>query len=99
MVCCSVFCDYITNQFVWCNKKMPYMPVCGTVSEIDRAQGIGLETIKIFPGQVCGSEFIKAVLGHMPWSKLMPTGGVMPSRQTWKNGSMLVLFALEWAVN
>ncbi len=66
---------------VWCNKRMmPYIPGCINLSEINRAQGFGLEIIKIFPGQVCGPEFIKAVLGPMPWSKLMPTGGVMTSK-------------------
>ena len=61
-----------------CNRrKVPYMPGCGTVSEISAAEELGCEICKVFPGtQVGGPGFIKAVAAPMPWSKLMPTGGV-----------------------
>ena len=33
----------------------------------------------MFPGgSVGGPDFVKAVLGPMPWTKIMPTGGVEP---------------------
>jgi 2-dehydro-3-deoxyphosphogluconate aldolase/(4S)-4-hydroxy-2-oxoglutarate aldolase len=61
-----------------CNRHMiPYHPGCGTVREISEAQELGVEIVKLFPGgAVGGPEFVKGVLGPMPWSKIMPTGGV-----------------------
>ncbi len=63
-----------------CNRrKVPYSPGCGTVSEISTAEELGVEIVKVFPGgQVGGPAFIKNVLGPMPWTRLMPTGGVEP---------------------
>jgi 2-dehydro-3-deoxyphosphogluconate aldolase / (4S)-4-hydroxy-2-oxoglutarate aldolase len=61
-----------------CNRrKIAYLPGCGSVSEISTAEEAGVEIAKVFPGEsVGGPGFIKAVLGPMPWSRLMPTGGV-----------------------
>ncbi len=59
-----------------CNRhKIAYVPGCGTVSEISQAEELGAEIVKVFPGSsVGGPSFVKAVLGPMPWSRLMPTG-------------------------
>ena len=64
-----------------CNRrKIAYMPGCGSVNEIARAEEWGAELVKVFPGSsVGGPDFIKAVLGPRPWSKIMPTGGVSPA--------------------
>jgi 2-dehydro-3-deoxyphosphogluconate aldolase/(4S)-4-hydroxy-2-oxoglutarate aldolase len=61
-----------------CNRrKVAYSPGCGSVSEISQAEELGCEIIKIFPGgQVGGPAFVKAVKGPMPWTSIMPTGGV-----------------------
>jgi 2-dehydro-3-deoxyphosphogluconate aldolase/(4S)-4-hydroxy-2-oxoglutarate aldolase len=61
-----------------CNRrKIAYMPGCGSASEISTAEEYGVEIAKVFPGEsVGGPGFIKAILGPMPWSRLMPTGGV-----------------------
>jgi 2-dehydro-3-deoxyphosphogluconate aldolase / (4S)-4-hydroxy-2-oxoglutarate aldolase len=61
-----------------CNRrKIAYMPGCGSVTEISDAEELGAEIVKIFPGEsVGGPGFVKAVMGPMPWSRLMPTGGV-----------------------
>ena len=56
--------------------KMPWIPGTGTLSEVIKARELGAELIKIFPGNVLGPGFIKAVLGPCPYLKLMPTGGV-----------------------
>lgn len=63
-----------------CNRrKIPYSPGCGSASEISQAEELGCEIVKMFPGaQVGGPDFVKAVLGPMPWTKIMPTGGVDP---------------------
>lgn len=67
-----------------CNRrKIAYSPGCGSVSEISNAEELGCEIVKVFPGsQVGGPGFIKAVMGPMPWSKLMPTGGVEPTEES-----------------
>lgn len=67
-----------------CNRrKVPYSPGCGSASEISEAEELGCEIVKIFPGgQVGGPPFVKAVLGPMPWTRLMPTGGVSPTRES-----------------
>jgi len=67
-----------------CNKrKVPYMPGCGTVTEIHQAHTAGVEICKLFPGgEVGGPSFVKAVLGPMPFASLMPTGGVSPTRES-----------------
>ena len=67
-----------------CNsRKIPYSPGCGTVTEIHRAHCLGVEICKIFPGgQVGGPAFVRAVKGPMPWTELMPTGGVSPAKES-----------------
>jgi 2-dehydro-3-deoxyphosphogluconate aldolase/(4S)-4-hydroxy-2-oxoglutarate aldolase len=66
-----------------CNRrKVAYSPGCGSVSEISAAEELGVEIVKIFPGsQVGGPGFVKAVRGPMPWTYLMPTGGVEPTEE------------------
>jgi 2-dehydro-3-deoxyphosphogluconate aldolase/(4S)-4-hydroxy-2-oxoglutarate aldolase len=61
-----------------CNRrKVPYIPGCGTASEISYAEELGADIVKIFPGtSVGGPGFVKDVLAPMPWSSIMPTGGV-----------------------
>jgi len=61
-----------------CNKrKVAYIPGAATATEISVAEEFGAEIVKIFPGStVGGPNFIKNILGPMPWLKLMPTGGV-----------------------
>lgn len=61
-----------------CNRrKIAYMPGCGSASEISEAEELGVEIVKAFPGTAVGGPgFVKAVLGPMPWTRVMPTGGV-----------------------
>ena len=62
-------------------RKMPYIPGCGTVSEVGRAQRSGSEICKIFPGDVLGPAFVKALRAPMPWSRILVTGGVKPTEE------------------
>jgi len=65
-----------------CNRrKVAYIPGCMTPSEISAAEEMGIDIVKVFPGNVVGPEFIKAILGPCPWSRLMPSGGVEVTRQ------------------
>ncbi len=68
-----------------CNRRgVPYIPGCGTVTEISSAQEAGCDIVKIFPGDVLGPKFVKDVLGPLPWTKMMVTGGVAPERENLK---------------
>jgi len=69
-----------------CNRyKIPYHPGCITPTEISAAEEAGAEIIKIFPAQALGPNFIKHVLGPMPWSKLMPSGGIGVTKEDTAN--------------
>jgi len=70
-----------------CNaRKVPYSPGCGSATEIARAHRLGVEICKIFPGDLVGGPgFVKAVRGPMPWTDLMPTGGVDPTEDSLKS--------------
>jgi 2-dehydro-3-deoxyphosphogluconate aldolase/(4S)-4-hydroxy-2-oxoglutarate aldolase len=60
-----------------CNRrKVLWLPGCGSLTEIARAEELGAELIKLFPGSVYGPEFVKAIKGPQPWTSIMPTGGV-----------------------
>jgi 2-dehydro-3-deoxyphosphogluconate aldolase / (4S)-4-hydroxy-2-oxoglutarate aldolase len=67
-----------------CNRrKITYIPGCGTAAEISQAEEYGAEICKIFPGaEVGGPEFVKNILGPMPWSYIMPTGGVERTKES-----------------
>lgn len=69
-----------------CNRrKIPWMPGCGSLTEINFAESLGADIVKIFPAQqVGGPEFIKAVKGPCSWSNIMPTGGVQPEDENLK---------------
>lgn len=65
-----------------CNRrKVLFAPGCGSLTEITRAHELGCEIVKLFPGDVYGPGFIKAVLGPCPWTSIMPTGGVSPTEE------------------
>lgn len=65
-----------------CNRRsIPYIPGCGTVTEVSLAQETGCQICKIFPGDVLGPKFVKGLRAPMPWSKLMVTGGVEPTEE------------------
>lgn len=79
-----------------CNRrKVPYSPGCGSASEISDAEELGVEIVKLFPGsEVGGPSFVKAVLGPMPWTRVMPTGGVQATEESvtaWIKGGVACL--------
>lgn len=63
-----------------CNRrKIAYIPGCGSVTEIAQAEEYGAEIVKLFPADsLGGADFVKAILGPRPWTRIMPTGGVSP---------------------
>ena len=66
-----------------CNRrKVLWLPGCATASEINRAEELGAEVVKLFPGPtVGGADFLRAYLGPCPWSNIMPSGGVSPTKE------------------
>ena len=60
-----------------CNTYgIPYLPGCGTVTEVADALAAGVEVVKVFPGGILGPAFIKNVHGPIPHVEMMPSGGV-----------------------
>ena len=69
-----------------CNRrKIAWSPGCGSLNDISRAEELGAEIVKIFPGSsVGGPKFVAAVKGPCPWTSIMPTGGVEPTEENLK---------------
>ncbi|MEQ8419908.1 MAG: bifunctional 4-hydroxy-2-oxoglutarate aldolase/2-dehydro-3-deoxy-phosphogluconate aldolase [Arenibacter algicola] len=60
-----------------CNRrKVLWSPGCGSLTEINNAEELGCEIVKLFPGSTYGPSFVKAIKGPQPWTSIMPTGGV-----------------------
>lgn len=84
--------DFIVSPFLdedtarICNgRKIPYMPGCGTVTEIHRAHILGADIVKIFPaGTVGGPVFVRAVKAPCPWTEIMPAGEISPTKENLK---------------
>lgn len=69
-----------------CNLyTVPYLPGCGSVTEIQMALETGCEVIEAVPGWFClGPGFIKDVHGPIPWVDVMP----FRWRKHWEHGQM-----------
>ena len=68
-----------------CNRrKVLWSPGCGSLTEIARAEEMGCELVKLFPGSTYGPGFVKAILGPQPWTSIMPTGGVSTEAENLK---------------
>ncbi|WP_270166070.1 bifunctional 2-keto-4-hydroxyglutarate aldolase/2-keto-3-deoxy-6-phosphogluconate aldolase [Paenibacillus sp. SYP-B4298] len=60
-----------------CNRyRVPVMPGVMTVKEIQEALELGVDIVKLFPGNLYSPSMIKAIKGPMPQANIMPTGGV-----------------------
>lgn len=68
---------YRQDIAIVCNRrKVLWSPGCSTLSEIGKAEEMGCELVKLFPGSTYGPGFVKAIKGPQPWTSIMPTGGV-----------------------
>ena len=68
-----------------CNRrKVLWSPGCGSLTEIARAEELGCEIVKLFPGDLYGPKFVKGIKGPQPWTSIMPTGGVSPTEENLK---------------
>jgi len=69
-----------------CNRrKVLWSPGCGSLTEIAKAEEMGAEIVKLFPGSTHGPSFVKGVLAPQPWTSIMPTGGVSPTEENLKS--------------
>lgn len=70
---------------VVCNRrKVFWSSGCGSLTEIAKAEELGCEIIKLFPGDIYGPAFVKGIKGPQPWTNIMPTGGVSPTKENLK---------------
>ena len=68
-----------------CNRrKVLWSPGCGTLTEIAKAEELGCEIVKLFPGDLYGPDFVEGIKGPQPWTSIMPTGGVNPTEENLK---------------
>jgi 2-dehydro-3-deoxyphosphogluconate aldolase/(4S)-4-hydroxy-2-oxoglutarate aldolase len=61
------------------HHDVAWVPGVMTLNEIFHATRLGAPMVKIFPGNVVGPDYVKAVHGPMPNVKIMVTGGVEPT--------------------
>lgn len=76
-----------------CNRyQVSCMPGALSVTEVVEAMELGADIIKVFPGEIVGPKFIKAIKAPLPQAPLMPTGGVsLDNVQDWiKAGAVAV---------
>ncbi|WP_027363959.1 bifunctional 2-keto-4-hydroxyglutarate aldolase/2-keto-3-deoxy-6-phosphogluconate aldolase [Desulfotruncus alcoholivorax] len=60
-----------------CNRYQKIcMPGCATVTEMLTAMELGIDVVKLFPGELFGPRSIKSFRGPLPHVNIMPTGGV-----------------------
>lgn len=75
-----------------CNRrKVLWSPGCGSLTEIAKAEELGCEIVKLFPGGIYGPDFVKAIKGPCKWTSIMPTGGVSPTKEnltSWFNAGV-----------
>lgn len=64
------------------SRGILWIPAGTTLNEIYQATQLGVGLVKVFPGNVVGPSFIKAIKGPLPWLKLMVTGGVEPTSES-----------------
>ncbi|NVO31852.1 beta/alpha barrel domain-containing protein [Hymenobacter lapidiphilus] len=64
------------------HHDVAWVPGVLTPNEIFQAIQLGAELVKIFPGNLVGPDYVKAIHGPMPQMKIMVTGGVEPTLES-----------------
>lgn len=68
------------------DKKVDYIPGCFTPTEVVNALNEGVKLIKLFPGEVLGPKYIKAIKAPIKDARIMVTGGVnLKNIEEWLN--------------
>ncbi|MBK1812139.1 bifunctional 4-hydroxy-2-oxoglutarate aldolase/2-dehydro-3-deoxy-phosphogluconate aldolase [Clostridium sp. YIM B02505] len=75
---------------ILCNRyKVPYIPGVMTINEIVKAHEIGVDVVKVFPGNAFGPSYIGAIKGPLPYANIMVTGGVnLDNIDVWKKAGV-----------
>jgi 2-dehydro-3-deoxyphosphogluconate aldolase/(4S)-4-hydroxy-2-oxoglutarate aldolase len=76
-----------------CNRyRVAVMPGIMTVKEAIEALELGVEVLKVFPGNAFGPSIISSFKGPLPQANFMPTGGVnLDNIKDWiKSGAVAV---------
>ncbi|WP_195572350.1 bifunctional 2-keto-4-hydroxyglutarate aldolase/2-keto-3-deoxy-6-phosphogluconate aldolase [Paenibacillus sp. 1001270B_150601_E10] len=60
-----------------CNRyRVPIMPGVMTIADAQTALELGVDIVKLFPGNLYDPSIIKTIKGPLPQVNIMPTGGV-----------------------
>lgn len=61
----------------WCQQAgVPVIPGITTATEVQRALAMGLDTVKLYPANLLGAGYVKALSDVYPNLKIMTTGGI-----------------------
>ncbi|MEC0241280.1 bifunctional 2-keto-4-hydroxyglutarate aldolase/2-keto-3-deoxy-6-phosphogluconate aldolase [Paenibacillus dokdonensis] len=76
-----------------CNLyRIPIMPGVMTIAEVQHALELGVDIVKLFPGNLYEPGIIKTMKGPMPQANFMPTGGVSLSNlKDWIHGGAVAV--------
>ncbi|MFH7018430.1 bifunctional 4-hydroxy-2-oxoglutarate aldolase/2-dehydro-3-deoxy-phosphogluconate aldolase [Flavobacterium sp. FlaQc-47] len=61
------------------SNQLLYTPGCMTPTEIIAAENAGITFVKLFPGNILGTEFLSSIKDVFPSLVFMTTGGVEPT--------------------
>jgi 2-dehydro-3-deoxyphosphogluconate aldolase/(4S)-4-hydroxy-2-oxoglutarate aldolase len=89
----SPFFDASIADYTYMQKKL-WIPGCMTPTEIHQAVAHGCQLVKLFPGEVLGTAFVKAVKPLFRDTTFIVTGGVLPDRENihqWLSSGAAVL--------
>lgn len=63
------------------SNKTLWIPGCMTPTEILKAETLGINLVKLFPGNVLGPGYVSAIKDLFPEMMFMPTGGVDTTKE------------------
>ncbi|OMQ10425.1 bifunctional 4-hydroxy-2-oxoglutarate aldolase/2-dehydro-3-deoxy-phosphogluconate aldolase [[Flexibacter] sp. ATCC 35103] len=73
------------------DKEVLYAPGCMTPTEIIAAENAGIKLVKLFPGNILGTEFLSSIKDIFPSLVFMTTGGVETTHasiESWFNAGV-----------
>jgi 2-dehydro-3-deoxyphosphogluconate aldolase/(4S)-4-hydroxy-2-oxoglutarate aldolase len=73
------------------HHNLLWIPGCMTPTEIAKAEELGAQLVKLFPGDTLGPKFLKAISPLFRDLKFMPTGGVDTTEESirsWKEAGV-----------
>lgn len=76
----SPFFDAALADYTYLQKKL-WIPGCMTPTEIHQAHAQGCDWVKLFPGEVLGPSFLRAIRPLFRDMHFMVTGGVTPEKE------------------